>query len=601
MHPNIIVCGFLTCVLSLCLSGWSLGSSASAATIVVTTDQDVIDSPFNTGGLCGSGTVADLPGADGLVSLREAIHAANNTPGRKSITFASGLSGATILLTGPLYLCGGHTTLNGDVTGDNTPDITIDGNAVTPPFDVIGIVSNHNTVKSLQVLALAQNPLVSGISITATPTVTTTVMDNTIAHNIVRGVIHVDAGGDQFNNRQSINEVTIKRIRVRDNEVSGSQAFGILVNNSGNRNVLTDITITRNTVFGNRAGIDVRNGWQNFFHPEDGGANDNRLEVTITDNTVTGNGFPSPNPIGGILIFGGFNFLPPFPPGVSTNNHLTAQVRGNRVENNVGPGILTFGGYLGATDNHSDITIKDNIVTGNQNPGDTAGIAVLGGFASSSNQVAANLLSNTITNNNGNGISVGSGFESSSGNDVAVTIRDNTLENNAGVGISSYGGFGAVFFPDGNSSNNILDARITRNTVKNASLFGIAVFGGLGSFDGAPTKVANNNAVTAVVMDNTVTGTVGEGMLLSAGSFGVANTNSVAVTVKKNTVCGSAATDVHAIGGFFGIPALLPPNQGTGNTVEGAITKNTADSVVVENGVTGNSVTVTQINNAPCP
>ena len=134
MNANNIVRGFITCVISLCLSGWSFVSSASAATIVVTTNLDVVDPPFNAGGLCGSGTVADLPGADGKVSLREAIIAANNTPGSKSITFAPSLSGTTIVLTGPLYLCGGHTTLNGDVNGDETPDVTVDGAAVPFPL-----------------------------------------------------------------------------------------------------------------------------------------------------------------------------------------------------------------------------------------------------------------------------------------------------------------------------------------------------------------------------------------------------------------------------------------------------------------------------------
>ena len=182
MPTNTIVRSFLTCVLSLCLSGWSLGSSASAETIVVTTDLDIANPPFNTGGLCGSGTVADLPGADGEVSLSEAIRAANNTPGEKSITFAPSLGGATIVLTGPLYLCGGHTTLNGDIDGDKTPDVIIDGAAVTLPFHVIGVVSSHNTVKNLEVLALAHNPEVAGISVSATPAVATTVMDNTITH-----------------------------------------------------------------------------------------------------------------------------------------------------------------------------------------------------------------------------------------------------------------------------------------------------------------------------------------------------------------------------------------------------------------------------------
>ena len=130
MKANNIVRGFTACVLSLCLSGWNLVSSAAAATIVVTTNQDIVDPPFNTNSLCGSGgTVADLPRAGSTVSLREAIIAANNTPGQKTITFAPSLSGSTIVLTGPLYLCGGHTTLNGDVNGDETPDVVCIGQA----------------------------------------------------------------------------------------------------------------------------------------------------------------------------------------------------------------------------------------------------------------------------------------------------------------------------------------------------------------------------------------------------------------------------------------------------------------------------------------
>src|SRR5882672_1603949 len=114
-------------VLPFCLSLWGFALPAAAATIVVTTNQDTADPPFNTGGPCGAGTISNLPGADGEVSLREAIIAANNTLGVKTITFAPALSGATIVLTGnSLVLCGGLTTLNGDVNGDEIPDITVD-------------------------------------------------------------------------------------------------------------------------------------------------------------------------------------------------------------------------------------------------------------------------------------------------------------------------------------------------------------------------------------------------------------------------------------------------------------------------------------------
>ena len=136
--------------------------------------------------------------------------------------------------------------------------------------------------------------------------------------------------------------------------------------------------------------------------------------------------------------------------------------------------------------------------------------------------------------------------------------------------------------------------------MKNAFVFGIRVFGGLGSRDGAPNKVANANEVDVVVKDNTVSGTSGEGINLAAGGSGVANDNEVEVRVRKNTVCGSAGADIHALGGLLGNP-FLPNNTGTGNELEGEITKNTASTVVVEDGVAGNSADVTQSKNVPCP
>ncbi len=181
-----------------------------------------------------------------------------------------------------------------------------------------------------------------------------------------------------------------------------------------------------------------------------------------------------------------------------------------------------------------------------------------------------------------------------------MKIRSNTLENNAGVGIFTFGAVGALFSPSGDSSGNTLDARIERNTVQNAFPFGLWVYGGLGGVDGALDKVANDNKVTALVTDNTVTGTSSEGMQLTAGSFGEANDNDVDVTVRKNTVCGSTAADIHAIGGLLGNP-FLPDNTGTGNVLEGKIFQNTATTVTLQDGVPGNLADVTQLQNDPCP
>ena len=120
-NANPIVRGFTACVISLCLSGWSLGSSAAAATIVVTTNLDVVDPPFNTGGLCGSGTVADLPGLMGRSRCARPSSPPTTPQGRRPSSLPLASTAATIVLTGSLFLCGGHTTLNGDMNGDTYP------------------------------------------------------------------------------------------------------------------------------------------------------------------------------------------------------------------------------------------------------------------------------------------------------------------------------------------------------------------------------------------------------------------------------------------------------------------------------------------------
>jgi hypothetical protein len=656
--------GYITVALFFCLLLWGFASPAAAATIVVTTNQDVVDPPFNTGGLCGTGSISNLPGVDGKVSLREAIIAANHTLGAKTVTFAPALNGATIVLTGSsLALCGGYTTLNGDVNGDDTPDITVDGSTLTS--DIIDIVSSHNTVKNLRVrapqLASLSNPGVAGIAIVPSLAVATTVMDNIIAHNSVSGSIVVAAGSDVFNNRKSINATTIKHAIVQDNTVVGGP-FGILAFNFGAENVITDLTIAGNTVSGTTglAGIFMAGGWQNPLDPTNNEATDNRIDVVIRDNTSTGNNVPGN--IAGIDILGGAllashnqvtaqvlnntvtnnigagmsaaaaarlgssdnsldiimrnntvtgNSLPGGPGGIevlgggisSSGNHVTAKLIENTITDNDGIGVNARAGLFNSSHNRADVLIRGNTIMRNSNPGRATGIAVEGGLLDSSdNQTTTDLLDNTITGNNGAAIVTLAGQDNSFNNRVDVKIRGNTLENNQGAGIAALGGLGAAVSPTGDSSGNSLDARIEHNTVKNAVLFGLWVSGGIGSLDGAPSKVANGNEVNAIVTDNTVTGTFGEGMHLDAGGSGVANNNDVDVTVSKNTVCGSAATDIHAIGGFLGIPSLLPlPNQGTGNSLEGEISKNTATTVVVENGVVGNSATVTQSKNVPCP
>jgi hypothetical protein len=204
--------GFITALaMACCLVLGAFASPAAAKTIIVTTLDDIADPPFDADGLCGTGTVDDLPGADGLISLREAIIAANNTNGEQTVTFDPNLSGGTIVVNfddvdadatpDPLpALCGGHTRIEGDLDGDDVPDITLEGAAFplpAPPavLDVaaaagLSVLSSHNTINGLHVQHFPFGIRVLAGDLTTPGAVThTTVTHNILADSKLDGII----------------------------------------------------------------------------------------------------------------------------------------------------------------------------------------------------------------------------------------------------------------------------------------------------------------------------------------------------------------------------------------------------------------------------
>lgn len=96
----------------------ALSPLCAAQTVMVTTTADKVD-------FTGAKMVADLPGPDGVVSMREACIAANNTPGPQTIGFQIPVSGWGSSTTGPILI---NATTSFPVTTD---DITIDGTTQT--------------------------------------------------------------------------------------------------------------------------------------------------------------------------------------------------------------------------------------------------------------------------------------------------------------------------------------------------------------------------------------------------------------------------------------------------------------------------------------
>jgi len=278
---------------------------------------------------------------------------------RKSSRLPPSLNGTTIVLTRALALCGGHTTLTGDVNGDDTPDVTVDGSAVLFPFDVIDVFSSHNTVSSLRVLAPSA-ARVGGIAINPTPAVATTMVDNIITHNVViGGAIFVGAGFDFSNPDQSFNGATVKRIIVRDNTVSSAPGPGIEAFILGDHHEIRDVTITGNTVSGNTIGILAFGGESDPSNPNDDGATDNRLQVTINDNLVTGNS--NPGGTAGIALFGGLSS--------SSHNQVTADILDNTLTDNDGSGISVGAGQENSSQNRVKVKIGGNELENNAGVG----------------------------------------------------------------------------------------------------------------------------------------------------------------------------------------------------------------------------------------
>lgn len=506
MHTNRITVSlaamFMVC--SLVLEGFS--SPAAAKTIVVTTLIDTADPPFKADGVCGTGSISDLPGTDGQISLREAIIAANNTPGADMITFAPNLSGGTLIVTfddldadltpNPLpALCGGYTRINGDLNDDDVPDITLEGAAfpvAAPPAVAaaagISVLSSHNTINGLQVQHFPFGIRVRAGDFINSGTVThTMVTHNILAESTLDGILvatgnvpdslvaHTTIADNLVlrNARFGIavlaslsgagSDSQIDHTTITDNEVTENGNLGVILFSLGDNNVITDATIARNTVSDNvREGITVFGGVA--------GADGNTVDVRIRDNMVTD------NRLNGIRVVGSQED--------SSNNHVTARIEGNTLERNQPVGIIIHGGqgafvFPTGTSNHNvvDVRIKRNTLKSQM-----VGMYISAGDGSQdgraeavadNNQVSAIVRHNVIEGSTLRGVRLAAGGSGlASANTLDVQVEQNTICNN-GTDILGEGGSSEddVFAHVPNmGTGNLLQGRIFKNTATTVSV-----------------------------------------------------------------------------------------------------------------------------------
>jgi hypothetical protein len=102
-------------------------------------------------------------------------------------------------------------------------------------------------------------------------------------------------------------------------------------------------------------------------------------------------------------------------------------------------------------------------------------------------------------------------------------------------------------------------------------------------------------------MHNTVENNGNWGIELTGAGVGSASANTLEARIAHNQACGNANVDIRAESGFSGNPFFPVPNAGSGNVLTGEIVQNTASIVTVQNGTPGNTATMSQFKNEPCP
>jgi Ca2+-binding RTX toxin-like protein len=211
--------------------------------ILVTTSADVVN------------------GSDGVTSLREAIAEANANADADIITFAAGLEGSTITLTGGQLALADDVTIDGDVNGDNKADITISGGNSSRIFNV-GVAGTDATLLSL------------------------TLTNGSAAGGGYGGAVNVE----------TFTSLTIRDTTVRDsNAVRGG---GIYVGQSG---VLTAVnsTLSNNTASATGGALHVKDASVSTLTNvtlDDNSASagggifaDAGVDLTLQSSTITGN------------------------------------------------------------------------------------------------------------------------------------------------------------------------------------------------------------------------------------------------------------------------------------------------------------------------
>jgi hypothetical protein len=505
-------------------SGASLGATQESV-ITVTTRADAMN-----GDVTSVERLRANPGPDGI-SLREAMEASNNDPGTYAIRFAPSLRGSTITVVndGLPELTGGGVAIDGDITGDGRPDVTLrSGRGGGGP--ALTISSGGNTLH-----ALALDGFFVGVSVVLAPVRGALPTGQTFAGNTLSRLV-IEAGpiGIYFapsgtcERRACVTGNTWRDLRIVGNtiETSTSSAIGVnLLGSVGDR--LERVTIERNTVRVSRRPPGVLDDLVptkcvvggNAIDVVAGAGGTGERRNTISDVVVSGN-VVTGGALTGIRVTAGAD-------GADSNVLERVRVVGNRID--LQPArtntcmtqqiIVSAGDYAlfqrgkYATDNVArDIEVSGNSLRGNE------GVRVFAGGAGGARNAIRGLRIARNTMNvigpfsgvNVNGAQGGVDRPTTSGriadvvvdaNRIVVTRIGTDLLRPAFGGISVIAGDSSGL-PAGVRASRVERVRITNNVV-GGPLVGISLVGGF-AFPNPEGPALRNVLANVVVSGNRI-------------------------------------------------------------------------------------------------
>lgn len=534
---------------------------SSTPDIIVNTTSDVAD-------FGGSQQVADLPGPDGVTSLREAIIAADNTSGSQLVGFNippgdPGFDGAVFrimptrnlpaITDGGTLIVGSIQTLFSGDTNPFGPEITVD---FTQQGDGGGfrITSAYNWIHGLTITR-AQ---VMGVSIVGLGAV----------HNRITGCFITENGSGRHGGEDGVNIVQGASYTViggaspiERNIISGNLRAGIIIS-SGVGPVDPNLT-HHNVVIGNFIGTDGTGTqpWPNSA-PGIGGpggigifhATNNRiggpgpgegnlisgngwtavvLAEGSSNTTVTGNLIGTDatgaralgNAIGGIVIRG-----EPTLPNASHGNLITRNV----ISGNLGVGILLWRGAY------------DNAIRGNMIGTDLSGMNPVG------NQAQGVLILTGAHDNSIGDLDLSGGNIIAANGATGVLVTDNSYDNRiVGNSIASNGGRGVLV------TSNSYHNRIVGNSIHSNTALGIDLNGdGVTLNDPGDTDTGPNSLMNFPIL---ISARATPGQLFIKGTLDTPSPETVTIELFANPVP---------------IPGADPSGHGEGAVLLGSVRPN---------------------------